>query len=231
MKKYSKHLIVITGDKGGVGKSFTARTVADHLLLQDIKFRAFDTDRTNATFCRFYPDMVECIDVDNPHDLDQLLTELSAVDTTFLMDCAARTMDSMLKWIHEIDLLNLKEELGITLTLVFVLGPEKDCIQILTDVVAEFGNHVNYLIVKNLSRGKNFEIYENSGLRKKLLEELKAQEIELPVLLEKTALHVDRINLSWNDAVTHPSLQIADRQRVKLYRNKMNEILKERLAV
>jgi len=231
MKKNLKHLIVVTGDKGGVGKTFTARTVTDYLMSLNLTFRAFDTDRANSTFCRFYPQLVECIDVENPGDLDQLLTELNEGESTFLLDCAARTMDSMLKWIHEIDLLNLKEELGIVLSLVFVLGPEKDCVQILNDVVEQFGNHVNYLIVKNLSRGKSFEIYENSAIRKKLLEELKAQEIELPALLEKTTLQMDRWNLPWNEAVSHPQLQIADRQRIKLYRNKMTEMLKERLAV
>jgi len=148
-----------------------------------------------------------------------------------LMDCAARTMDSLLKWIHEIDLLNLKQELGITLTLVFVLGPEKDCVQILTDVVGEFGAQANYLIVKNRSRGRNFEIYETSALRQKLLTQLNAQEMDLPALLEKTTLQMDRGNLSWNEALTHPSLQIADRQRVKLYRNQMSELLKQRLCL
>jgi len=226
-----KHLVVVTGDKGGVGKTFTARTLADYLMSGNHSFRAFDTDRTNATFCRFYPTLVECIDVENPQDLDQLLTELSEKDSTFLMDCAARTMDSLLKWIHEIDLLNLKQELGITLTLVFVLGPEKDCVQILTDVVGEFGAQANYLIVKNRSRGRNFEIYETSALRQKLLTQLNAQEMDLPALLEKTTLQMDRGNLSWNEALTHPSLQIADRQRVKLYRNQMSELLKQRLCL
>ena len=53
-----KKIILVTGDKGGVGKSFTARIIADYLLDKKVSFRAFDTDKTNATFYRFYPDFV-----------------------------------------------------------------------------------------------------------------------------------------------------------------------------
>lgn len=226
-----KKLILITGDKGGVGKSFVTRTVADLLLTEKIEFRAFDTDKTNATFYRFYPQYVECLNVAQPQDLDRLLTELSESESPFLVDCAARTLESILVWAQGIDFFNLKKDLGIEMTLVFVLGPEKDCVQILRDIVKQFGNHVRYIIVKNLSRGKSFEIYEQSSLKKTLLDEFHAQEIELPALLEKTALQVDQGNLTWSDAVSHSSLQIADRQRVKIYRNKMNEIFKERLAL
>src|SRR5690242_245700 len=116
-----KKLILVTGDKGGVGKSFVARTVADHLLSEKIEFRAFDTDRTNATFFRFYPQLVEGLNVEQPQDLDRLLTELSESSTPFVMDCAARTLESILNWAKGIDLFSLKNELGITLTLVFVL--------------------------------------------------------------------------------------------------------------
>lgn len=226
-----KKLILITGDKGGVGKSFVARSVADFLLTEGVSFRAFDTDTTNATFFRFYRSFVEGLNVEKPQDLDQLLTELSESSQLFLMDCAARTLESILSWAKEIDFFTLKNELEIELTLVFVMGPEKDCVEILTDMVQKFGSHTRYLIIKNMSRGRSFEIYDQSALRIKLLEKLNAKEIEFPSLLEKTTIQVDKGNLTWLAAESHPSLQIADRQRVKLYRNAINKILKEGLSL
>ena len=225
-----RHWVCVTGDKGGVGKSFTARAIVDFLEDTNQSFKAFDTDRTNATLFRFYPDHVHCIDVEQPADLDRFLTELSESNSTYLMDCAARTLDSMLKWIKDIDLFSIREELGIKITLVFLLGPEKDCVQILSDIVNEFGSNVNYLIVKNLSRGKNFDIYDQSTLRKKLIKELNAREFDLPSLLEKTALQIDRGNIPWSSADRHSSLQIADRQRVKVFRSKVRELLREGLS-
>ena len=223
-------LILVTGDKGGVGKSFTARTLLDWYLSQGKQVHAFDTDRTNSTLFRFYGEeaQVKQLDVENPGDLDELLNNLGALSQAksqdvILLDCAARTLDSFLRWMREVDFLNIKKELGFDMTLAFVLGPEKDCITILKDVAEQFRNAVDYVLIKNLARSSNFDLYENSNTRATLIEELGASELELPALLEKTTLLLDRFNLGFSRALSHQSVQLADRSRIKGFRARVGD--------
>lgn len=227
-------LVLVTGDKGGVGKSFTARSLLDWYLSQGKQVQAFDTDRTNSTLFRFYGEdaSVRQIDVENPGDLDELLNTLGKLseenaEDVILLDCAARTLDAFLKWMTEIDFMNLKRELRFAMTLAFVLGPEKDCITILKDVASQFGSEVDYVVIKNLARSSNFDLYENSNTRKLLLEDLKASELELPALLEKTTLLLDRYNLGFAKALSHQAVQLADRSRIKGFRSRVGGSFQE----
>ena len=72
-------MVLVTGDKGGVGKSFTSRTLLDWYLGEGKKVRAFDTDKTNSTLFRFYQEegSVQQLDVESPGDLDELVNLLA----------------------------------------------------------------------------------------------------------------------------------------------------------
>lgn len=221
-------LILVTGDKGGVGKSFFARTLVDWMGEQpDFAFKAFDTDRTNSTLFRFHPEVSEQLDVSEPSNMDALLELLRTQDAVVVVDCAARALDTMIHWMEEIDFLGLKQEMGFQMTLAFLLGPEKDCVQILKDVSQFFTDQVDYILVKNLSRGRSFSLYDGSQTRSTILEKLGGIELELPVLLEKTALELDRKNLAFSIAAKDMALPIADQQRVKIFRRRMSERLQE----
>jgi hypothetical protein len=221
-------LVLVTGDKGGVGKSFTSRTLLDWYLGQGATVHAFDTDKTNSTLYRFYQmeGAVKQLDVENPADLDELLNLLGRLSEgasreVVLLDCAARTLDAFLKWMRDIGFMDLKRDLGFQMTLAFVLGPEKDCITILKDAATQFGGDVDYVVIKNLAKSSNFDLYQGSNTRKLLVEQLGAAEIELPALLEKTTLLLDRHNLGFGQALCHEGIQLADRSRVRIFRERM----------
>jgi len=213
-------VVFVTGDKGGVGKSFLSRTLMGWYQTRGTPVHGFDTDKTNSTFYRFFAkdNSVGHLDVDAPESLDQLINLItSGEDKIILIDCAARTMDQLLTWMREIDFLGLKEEYKFQITLAFVMGPEKDCVAILKDIYGSFQNTVDYIVVKNMAKGRAFDIYDNSTVRKELLEKAQAQEMELPALFDRTAMLVDRLNLSFETAINHKDVQIADRQRIKAY--------------
>jgi len=213
-------IVFVTGDKGGVGKSFLARTLMGWYWARGTAVRGFDTDKTNSTFFRFFAkdNSVGHLDVDAPESLDQLINLVTTEkDKVILIDCAARTMDQLLIWMREIDFLGLQKEYDFNVTLAFVMGPEKDCVAILKDMYAEFQTTVDYFIIKNMAKGRSFDIYDNSIVRKELVETAKAQEIEFPALFDRTAMLVDRLNLSFENAMEHKEVQIADRQRIKTF--------------
>ncbi len=216
-------LILVTGDKGGVGKSFLARALLDWKLAQSAAIQAFDTDKTNSTLFRFYPSHVQHLDLECTEELDGLLERFKTQDV-FLLDCAARTLDIFLKWAEGVDLLECQKQLSFQITLAFVLGPEKDCISILKDVFHRFQSGVDYALILNQAKGCDFSLYQNSNTRKLLLESHQALEWEMPALFEKTVRVLDRLNLSFDQAVGNAEVQLADQSRVRLFREKMKTL-------
>ncbi|MCC5620101.1 hypothetical protein [Nostoc sp. CHAB 5715] len=55
-KQWSRRLVIVTGDKGGVGKSTFARGLAQTYLDIKKEFLAFDADISNSHLSRFYGD-------------------------------------------------------------------------------------------------------------------------------------------------------------------------------
>lgn len=214
-----KQVLLITGDKGGVGKSFFSRLLTDYFKTKGVKFNAYDTDSTNSTLFRFYGDLTYQLNIEDTTELDELLTTISNAKGDLIVDCGARVLDRLVTWMDQVDFLSLQEELNFEVTLVFVLGPEKDCVQILRDVVDRFNANVQYVIVRNLGKGRSFGIYDGSQTRKRLVEELDATELDLPALFENTTLFLDKNNLGFTDALTSSNTSIADRQRIKKFRD------------
>ena len=63
----------IGGEKGGVGKSVTARLLAQYLIDKDRPFTGFDTDRSHHSFNRFYADYASPVVVDSFEGLDLIV--------------------------------------------------------------------------------------------------------------------------------------------------------------
>jgi len=55
----------IGGEKGGVGKSVTARALAQYFIDSGTPFTGFDTDRSHHSFNRFYADYASPVVVDS----------------------------------------------------------------------------------------------------------------------------------------------------------------------
>ena len=77
-------LILVGADKGGVGKTTTARALLDFLSRRNILARAFDTENPRGTLKRFYPGNTEIIDLHHVADQMKVLDtmESAAVKVT-----------------------------------------------------------------------------------------------------------------------------------------------------
>src|SRR6516225_9180042 len=67
----SKPAVLLVGaDKGGVGKTTVARTLLDYFADRQVRARAFDTEVPKGTLKRFYPDLVDVVDINYvPHQM------------------------------------------------------------------------------------------------------------------------------------------------------------------
>jgi hypothetical protein len=210
----SKRIVFVTGDKGGVGKSFTSRALVQYYLDTKQPFRAFDIDPVNPNLAQFYPAITTQIDIEEQGALDEIRNEVEK-HPLLLVDCAARTLNELDHWFKELGLIHERNQLHLSLTFVFVITPDKSCTVIMADTLEKFGRNAEYLVVRNHGKGKNFSIYEGSKLRLALLTEHQGREIALPPLLERTVVHLDSHDIGFGDALNHPDVAVADRSRVR----------------
>jgi hypothetical protein len=215
---------LIGGEKGGVGKSVVARLLAQYMIDHEIPFIGFDTDRSHGSLLRFYADYASPTVIDNYQSLDAIIETASAnPEQRILVDLAAQTHYSLTLWIEESGVLELAEELGISICYWNVMDSGKDCVDLLSKLLNQFGSRLNYVLVQNQLRDDNFSILEFSGVKDRALD-LNARVIKLKRLHAPVMTKIDSNSYSFwaaknKDAHSLNALGLLERQRVKIWLN------------
>ena len=209
----------IGGEKGGVGKSLTARLLAQYMIDQQIPFLGFDTDRSHGALLRFYEGFASPVVLDKREAFD-VVVEAATQDPErrILVDLAAQTHEPLVQWIDDAGVIELAQELGITLTYWHVMDAGKDSVDLLGKLLDRFGASLQYVLVRNQVRGADFAVLDQSGLQDKATA-LGAKLITLKKLHEGVANKIDADSSSfWKATQSEPGgLGLMDRQRLKMW--------------
>ncbi len=212
---------LIGGEKGGVGKSLVARIVAQYMIDKEIPFLGFDTDRSHGALMRFYAGHASAVLVDNYEALDAIVE--AAVDQPgrrILVDLAAQTHDPLVKWMDDAGVVNLSDELGLSLYYWHVMDSGKDSVDLLKKLLDRFGTGLKYVLVRNQVRGNDFGTLEQSGEQARAVA-LGAKVISIKRLHEGVVNKIDSGSSSFWQAKSSDKdstgLGLMDRQRVKMW--------------
>ncbi|OYV20493.1 MAG: hypothetical protein CG441_368 [Methylococcaceae bacterium NSM2-1] len=221
---YMSTIHLIGGEKGGVGKSVVARLLAQYMIDHEIPFIGFDTDRSHGSLLRFYNDYASSTVIDDYQSLDTIMETASAnPEQRILVDLAAQTHYPLAKWIEESGVLELAEELDISICYWNVMDSGKDCVDLLDKLLNQYGSRLNYVLVQNQLRDDNFNILEFSGVKDRALD-LNAKVITLKRLHAPVMTKIDSNSYSFwaaknKDADNLNALGLLERQRVKIWLN------------
>ena len=209
----------IGGEKGGVGKSLTSRLLAQYMIDQQIPFLGFDTDRSHGALLRFYEGYASPVVLDKREAFD-VVVEAATEDPErrILVDLAAQTHDPLVQWIDDAGVIELAQELGVTLTYWHVMDAGKDSVDLLGKLLDRFGASLQYVLVRNQVRGADFAVLDQSGLQDKAMA-LGAKVITLKKLHEGVVNKIDADSSSfWKATQSEPGgLGLMDRQRLKMW--------------
>lgn len=215
----------IGGEKGGVGKSVAARLLAQYFIDKGRAFTGFDTDRSHTSFTRFYADYAAPVVVDSYEGLDHIVgvfeeEQSEGTAPNVIVDLAAQTAAPLARWIKDSDLVSLMASIGVTVNFWHIADAGKDSVDLLDRLVATYGAGPNYIVVKNMGRGSDFSLLEDSNALKKA-QSLGGYTVSLAQLHEASMRKIDRQNASFWGAIHATSgpdaLGMLERQRVKTW--------------
>jgi len=215
---------LIGGEKGGVGKSVVARLLAQYMIDHELPFIGFDTDRSHGSLLRFYTDFAAPTIIDDYQSLDSIIeTAAEQPDRRILVDLAAQTHYPLGQWLAESGVLELAEELGIRICYWNVMDSGKDCVDLLSKLLDQYGARLNYVLVQNQLRDDNFSILEFSGVKDRAID-LHAKVVTLKRLHAPVMTKIDRNSYSFwaaknKDVDNVNGLGLLERQRVKIWLN------------
>jgi len=215
---------LIGGEKGGVGKSVVARLLAQYMIDHEIPFTGFDTDRSHGSLLRFYSDYASPTIIDNYESLDAIIeTALAQPEQRILVDLAAQTHYPLAQWIEESGVLELAEELGISICYWNVMDSGKDSVDLLNKLLDQFRTRLNYILVQNQLRDEHFNILELSGVKERALA-FDAKVITIKRLHAPVMTKIDSNSYSFwaaknRDTESLSALGLLERQRVKMWLN------------
>lgn len=220
----SKRLFLFPQDKGGIGKSFVATLLHDHLTDLGLAVKAFDLDHANSTFYRLVPG-TEFINTDVDTDklgvLDRIVHSLAEADAV-LVDNRASGGGKVLAYLDETRLPELQAEFDCGLVFVVIATDDKDANSQMAELIESHGERVRWLVARNLRDGETLPTFERSKSRRKLAE-LGAVEIDVPCLAQVTRDRLQAANLTVRAGRDAEALHLLDRSRCIRYHERMRE--------
>lgn len=208
----------IGGEKGGVGKSLTARLLAQYCIDRGMQFAGFDSDQSHGTFSHFYAEFTAPLDVEKYDSLDAILdTAETYPDTHILVDLAAQTSKHLNQWIEESDVFGIFAELERPAYWWHVMDDGADSMFLLGKLLEQLPEGVQPVVVQNQGRGEDFTNFEKSATCQKAQQQ-GVQFVTLKKLQPHLMQKVDFSNLSfWAAANNRDLMSIAERKRVAVW--------------
>ena len=226
-------LHLVTGDKGGTGKTFLARTLAQYFVDMGIELALFDADRCNPLFKKIYQN-AGCGEIivseSKEYENDARPAYLSAMKKTTLVDLPAQVINALKKWFEKNSLFEMAEDHGVDFTIWFVSNGEEYSLELFSEYLSYFQGRVNYVLVKNLHFcGEDGWILleENKYLQQKM-NEYGVKIVNLPSFeLDSCRQMIGKLGLTFGAATQYKAFNVFDRQGAKTYLGQSYEAFDE----
>jgi hypothetical protein len=196
-------VILVGADKGGVGKTTVARTIADYFTANKIHFRAFDTEVPKGTLKRFHPDLTDLVDINKVPDQMKIFDTLNSADTPVtLIDVRAGLMSPTLQALNDFGFIDAAKKGQITFAVFHILGPTIASLDEIADTAAFLGD-AHYYLVKNYINSTHYFEWDETT-HKSYFNRIKgAVEVTVPKLNEMSAEQVDLASVPFVNFITN----------------------------
>ncbi len=210
------------GEKGGVGKSVLSRLLAQYYIDRKVAFKVFDADLSHGAMMRYYSDYSEPVDITRFDNADSIAEHTIEAGVDTIVDLAAQAARPLNQWVKETGLPELADEIGLKLFFWHVMDDGADSLQLLNQLLDDYGEHAEVVIACNYGRGNDFSHLQDPKIVRKI-EDVQARVIDIPALHAPAMRKIDHISASFwaaannSDSSLGPTLGLLERQRVKTW--------------
>ena len=211
-------IILVSGSKGGVGKSLTTMALLDYMSVNHKYLKLIDADTNNPDVHRCYGRLAEgeVLDLDDVEGWIRLVNICDATPfKTVVVNTPAQSNNAVHK--HAAVLVESLRELARPLITLWVINRQRDSLELLSDYM----EHVNAGLVHVVCNGyfgeeKKFELYQDSAIRESV-SSLGGKTLFLPDLADRVTdeLYGKRTTLS--DAAQQ--FKLGDRTELQRWRS------------
>ena len=147
---------LVSGDKGGTGKSVVSAMLVDYCRSKQQTIQPIDGDMTNPTLSGAYPDAIEMVvsdDRDMRSQLNTIFVSAQKEGKTVIVDLPARSESALTAWFSEYNVLSLAEAQGIKFIKWWVTDGDPSTLDLFSKSVKGFPE-IRHIFVKNMGLTK-----------------------------------------------------------------------------
>lgn len=207
---------LIDGEKGGVGKSFIARTMIQYALERNLPFVAVETDRSNPDVSRVYKDLCKFAifseDEKQADKADRIFEY--ATEKPVIVSLPSQVERAVQTWIERNELLKFADEHGVSFCKWFISNGEYDSLRLFQASLNHYGNQITHILVRNFGLCDEWSQVDDDESSQKLIKKYKVKVIDFPKLGHRERYLINRHQLRFDDATKSKELTILGKQRV-----------------
>ena len=207
---------LIDGEKGGVGKSFVARTMIQYGLDRDLSFIAVESDRSNPDVSRVYKDLCQFAvfseDEKQADKADRIFEY--AIEQPVIVSLPSQVERAVQGWIDRNELLKLSNEHGVSFCKWFISNGEYDSLRLFQASLNHYENQITHILVRNFGLCDEWSQVDNDESLQKLIKKYKVIVIDFPKLGHRERYLINQKQLRFDDATKSKELTILGKQRV-----------------
>ena len=212
---------LIDGEKGGVGKSFVAKTMIQYAIDKGLSYTAVETDRSNPDVANIYGDIckraVLSENEKQAHKADRIF-EL-ALSKPLIVSLPSQVHKPLRNWIEKNKLLEISSEYGVKFQKWFVSNGEFDSIRLFVKSLNYYGDKVPHILVKNWGLCDEWEQIEDDPLVQEAIKNQNVKIIDFPKLGHNERYLINKEQLTFGNARESEKLTILGKQRVVNFLN------------
>ena len=212
---------LIDGEKGGVGKSFVAKTMIQYALDRGLAHTVVETDRSNPDVANIYGDNCKrAILSENErqaHKSDRIF-EL-ALSKPLIVSLPSQVHKSLASWIEKNKLLEFAPGCGVNFLKWFVSNGEYDSTKLFAKSLNYYEDRLPHILVKNFGLCDEWEQIDDDELLQELIRKYQVKVIDFPKLGYNERYLINKEQLTFGEAKTSSKLTILAKQRVANFLN------------
>ncbi len=207
---------LIDGEKGGVGKSFIARTMIQYGLDRNLSFVAVETDRSNPDVSKVYKDLCKFAifseDEKQADKADRIFEY--AIEKPVIVSLPSQVERAVQNWIDRNELLKFADEHGVGFCKWFISNGEYDSLRLFQASLNHYGNQITHILVRNFGLCDEWSQVDEDESLQKLIKKYKFKVIDFPKLGHRERYLINQKQLRFDDATKSKDLTVLGRQRV-----------------